>query len=246
MKTLKVVRYNMSSVAKSIVLFYSILAAMTIITMVIAIVAETDEINSNFIDMSSWVYSMVIGVVFFTEYFKMYLQNGISRKTMFKGYILTFGAFAAGLAVIETLFALLSTKLTFIKSMLDLVYGQRFGNIPFALQILEAFLIYFAVGFFALFFGLFLGILFTKLSKVMKAVIPVSFSLGIILLMTLDGRFWNWAVAGWFGEAFKFMGGFAYSSEGMPYFLIVSCICIAGVFSLFSWLMMRRATLKDN
>ncbi len=247
MKTLKVIKYNISSLTRSLIIFYSILAIMAILLTILLLFVEDGDsgINTNYSDTSTFIYAMIIGVVFFAEYFKAYLQNGISRKTMFKGYLGSFGVFALILAAAQVVFSLLGLKLSFLKSLADLIYYQRFDSIPLAMKTLEIFLIYLSMFLFVIFFGLFLGILFTKLTKIMKAIIPVSFALSIIALVTLDGNFWKWAVANWFGRVLQFMGGFTYSTEGNPYFLIGSGICLAGLFSLFSWLMMRRATLKE-
>lgn len=246
MKISSTLKYNIWSMRKGIIILYSILAGISIIMGIL--LSHIDEAGGSSIDTSSMVFCFVMGVVFYTEYFKMHIQNGISRRTMFISNMLTFVCLAAFTALVNTLFLTLSSHVSILKwqsSFLGAVYQDFLSGYGIIVQMLLLLLCNFGVGLILAVMGYFCGVLFARLSKVMRAIVLVTFgAVCFVGLPVLDTYVTKGAIGNSVLNFFKFIVGY---DNGMNInYLTVSCIAMAAVLAVFIWLMLRRAVPKEK
>lgn len=85
----KLLKYQMSELKYMFIVYYTIITILLVFS-TIQFSILTNESNSSMsgISFTSVVTCFILGLCIFSEYFLMAVQNGISRKTFFKGSLL--------------------------------------------------------------------------------------------------------------------------------------------------------------
>lgn len=100
MKTIKMTRYFLEEIARSVAIFYGvILAVMTFLI----ILSKMNGLNtsSSGLQFSSVVFLFVMGLNIFKEGFYFSQANNISRKTLYKGLLLVAPAVSLFMTVVD-------------------------------------------------------------------------------------------------------------------------------------------------
>lgn len=170
----------------------------------------------------------------------MSIQHGVSRKTMFVGRVLIMISIGFIMAIIDKLILLLVTlasSITNIKltssSFYDLNYISHVENITTFQMHVESLLfsICFYLGFMALIY--FVTILFYRLPKYGKILVLVAV-LGSIFILGIFSSI--------ISSAFDFALG---TTNQNPYHAIITFFSMFTVFSALSWLLVKRAEVKE-
>lgn len=253
-------KYQLFTQKMMIIIYYTVFLGMTLlfggINLISFMVSQTDSSvyigigTMNGLSAVTAVMAFVAGCCSFKENFGMAVQNGTSRKSLFLGRLCAAGALCLVLAVCDELFTLLFAligKLPFLRveaiSMLELMYGTIGGSrfltvlcaVPFTFFLLLA----------ASAAGYFCTVLFYRLSIPGKVAVGVGagfvFVFGVPVLKMIRDRFHLEAL--W--EAMcRFMEWFLSMAFGGPANWMISGFAIFCIFSLFAWLLMRKASLK--
>ncbi|WP_322181843.1 hypothetical protein [Neglectibacter caecimuris] len=253
-------RYQLFSHKKDLLVYYLILVGMQVLAYLVSIPLTLVSAgngglvitSSSGISAISCIFLLVAGICSFRESFSMALQNGVSRRNLFFGRLCASAALCLIMAMIDeasTLLLRLAGLLPGVQtesfSLLETVFSSAlsglspvlvaFAAVPFSFCLLLAFGA----------LGYFISTLFYRLNKLGKLLIGIGSAL--LLLVGLPGVFelydhypqWPlWPVLG------KALFSFFHLAFGAPWNAGVSCLILFGVFSLFTWLLMRRAELK--
>lgn len=240
MKLKQATRYNLTIMWKSVGAFYLAIIAIYIIFGIL--LTSSHEAGSISLDGSFTAFIFILGVVFFIETLKLFLQNGISRKTMFYSFVFSFTLLSLLMALVDVVIYLLSTNFTIFSSILPMLYGDYLNGFSLPVRLLFVFLSNFSLTLLCGFMGVFGASFFSKLSKLQKVIIPVGFVLLIISLVYL-----NPIVGGVIGNAmikfFMFVTGM--QAGGNINYLTVSFLVISIILAGLFWLTVRRATIKN-
>lgn len=242
MKLKKAIKYNLVVTGKSMITFYCVVAAVYIFLTVLFAMLDGIQGNAS-MEMAAMIFLFSVGVVFYSEYFKMFLQNGISRKTMFISVGVSLFIGAAVMSLLDTLIGLVMSNAGIITPLMRMIYGARIAELSAAQSFIELFFLSLTLYFFLAVLGYFVGIVFAKLSKTMRIVLPVGLPVLLIAGVILDLNITNGNIMGSIGKFFLFVSGF--QNDGNMNILTVSCLCFALIFLLLSWLLIRRATVND-
>lgn len=94
------------------------------------LVATTDSsgsaINFNGTNSSIVLMNFILGLVVFKEYFWMFTQNGLSRKTYFKSCLVSFLFLDIGMAIISLILTVILQPLGFVSEDLTTAFLAAF------------------------------------------------------------------------------------------------------------------------
>lgn len=240
-------KYQFNNFKISVLIFYLVIYLILISFVILAKIFTGTDGNMSGIEISSMVFLFVAGLNSFKESFKMFLQNGVSRKTQFVSFILNTFPVAALMALIDSINGTVVTMLTgnTYRTVFIQFYSQRYhGTVLGASQFIDGFFWSLSAYLMFVLIGYFLTILYYRLNKALKLTVsigvPVFF---LIVLPIIDSNFTSGRIFKFIKDTMAFAWG--YKNGFNPYFSVVSCILVSAVMAALSWLLMRKAVAKD-
>ena len=242
----KAFKYSVFSNKKPILGFYTVVVALYLVFIVTSFFISGGSISG--MDMASLVFLFVFGITSFKENFYMLLQNGVSRKNMFLGTVLSLLVVSVFVAVADTVLVrslgLVPAENFTLVSLFKQLYGmtQYSDSSAFAVSIHEiAWNSMMKFAFASI--GLFIGCAYYKMNALTKTLVscgvPCFFLLGLPLI---DLAIPALDLYGKLKEAFLFFFGF---SDGVSsYQCVLCCIALAVVVSGITFLMLRKTSVK--
>lgn len=246
MSFIKSFKYGVLANTRPVSIFYLVVLILYLTFITISLFAPGGSISG--MDMASLVFLFVFGITSFKENFYMLLQNGVSRKNMFLGTVLSLLVVSIFVAVVDTTLAQMlglvpDDKFT-LSSLFQQLYGmsQYSGSSTFAVSCHEIAwnsMLKFA---FAC-IGLFIGCAYYKMNALAKTLvscgIPCFFLLGLPLI---DLVLPNLDIYAKLKEVFRFFFGF---SDGVSsYQCVLCCLGLAAIASAGTFLMLRKTSVK--
>ncbi|MDD4297802.1 MAG: hypothetical protein PHC69_12750, partial [Ruminiclostridium sp.] len=229
---------------KAILIFYIVVLSVLALMFLLTTATIDDEFHGRIegLEFASAIFLFVVGLNSFKEVFRMFIQNGISRKNMFISHIISTLAICGAMTLIDSVIALLFKGITSIsggsrtEGMLQMMYGQQIASVgTFLASIFLTFFIY--IMFFA--FGFFLTTLYYRMSKSMKIIVSVGVpALLMVVLPILDAVLFRNFI---FTVTAKITGA-AFIN---PYICMLSNFILFGVLTVLSWLLVKKAVVKD-
>lgn len=232
----KVLKYQLSDLKTSIIVFYGIYYVMIYIAYFMFFKASPGGTFYNGADFSSMIFNFVIGIAIFKEHFWMVCQNGVSRKTFFKSSICCMLSITAFMAFITQISVLITQKntFTFIKN----IYPAFHTSIAFEFVVN----ILFFMSLYTLCFmsGYFTAILYCLSGKIIKIVIISGLPILIFFLFPISlnffAEFWKPVI-----NVFLIITGL---KSGNPLLAILTLFIVTCILSLISYPLARRVEVK--
>jgi hypothetical protein len=215
-------------------------------------ISSGDTINGQFngLEFATMIYIFIAGCNSFKEEFGMLMQNGVSRKTLFAGRLLTSLSVAFGMAVIDKLIyfickaavTLTNDRLSFSSFFEMLYYNGKTGTDSFNIQILS-FLFNIIIYLFATALGYIITTIYYRLGKNGKVALSVSIPVGLfVILPSFDYSVTNGKI---FSSIFRALDSAFGVSAQKPVNGIITCILGFMLLSALGWLLIRRAYVKE-
>ena len=246
MSFIKSFKYSVFSNKKPILGFYAVVTALYLIFIITSFFAPGGSISG--MDMASLIFLFVFGITSFKENFYMLLQNGVSRKNMFLGTVLSIFVISILVAVIDTALALIlelaPTENFTLSSLFQQLYGmtQYSNSSTFAVCLHEiAWNSMMKFAFASI--GLFIGCAYYKMSGLMKTLVSCGVPCFFLLVLPLiDLALPRIDIYGKLKDAFLFFFGF---SDGVSSYQCVLCSFVLSiVVSGITFLMLRKTSVK--
>ncbi|HEY8421545.1 MAG TPA: hypothetical protein VIL05_07390 [Thermoclostridium sp.] len=245
MKLNVAVKYRLYDNKKAILIFYivivSVLAFMFLFS---ALNRGNHKFNGSIqgLELASAIFLFVVGLNSFKEIFRMFMQNGISRKTMFLSYVASTAAICIIMAFIDSILALISRSITAVnggiysRGVIEMMYGKQVNSIgTFLLSIILCFFI--NIAFTSL--GFFITTLYYRMNKTQKITVSIGVpALLFVILPIADTLLLN-------GIFFTGLAGILTASFRDPFMCMLSCFVLSGVLMALSWMLVRKAAVKD-
>jgi len=244
MKFSAAVKYQMWDSRHPLMIFYGIIYAIYALTIVLATSSSVD-VRMSGIELSSMIFIFVFGLNFFKESFQMFLQNGVSRSTVFKAMAVAIIPVAAFMAIIDTVNNALANLAANYEGMYLQLYHLRYsGAFGGGVQYIEGLLWYLTAYAMMGMLGLFITTLYYRMSKKLKLLVSIGVPVTLfVVLPVVERSFTNGAIFRGIGNFFAFAWG--YENGYNPYFSMVTCTLFAALFAGLSWLLIRRAVVKE-
>lgn len=237
------VKYQLWESKNSLIIFYGIISAIYALALTSIALSSNTSIRISGFELSSMIFIFVFGLNLFTDTFMMFLQNGISRGTLYKSLLATIVPVAAFMAAIDSINSNLANLVADYQSMFSQLYHLRYSQ-GGGWQFLEGLLWYLTAYAMVGMIGLFITTLYYRMGKKLKLLVSIGVPvLLVIVLPAVDTNFTNGAIFGAIAKFFAFAWG--YQNGFNPYYSMVTCTVIAALFAGLTWLLVRKATIKD-
>ena len=266
MKLKSAVRFYIKDFTRPVIIFYGVLVALFIIQLIIvSLLHESDATGG--MGPAATIFLFVVGLNAFKAQFRLFLQNGLSRKTLYAGFVMGILVLSAALTVIDFAFGRFQGLfLRYVSAFMDR-FGSLYANgnslSAIADGLLWTFLSYLSAGM----LGFFLTSLYYRMNKALKLTVSVGVPvLFTIIIPLIDSLYTNGTITAFFLNIAAFAFGYGITldaSHGLlagvmqqffdmengvalyPYrAMLFSAIC-ATVTALISFLLIRRATVKE-
>ena len=241
------IKYQLSEYKKPVIIFYFVI--ICVITLMFTLTRCFDSTTSKFggMEMSSIIFLFVMGLNSFKESFRMHLQNGVSRKTMVIGKMISAVVVCVGMAFIDRIIALIgqwvasSNEKLIYQGILEQLYTR--SNIGSVQTQLEGFLFNICIYLAVFTIGYFITIAYYRMNNALKIAVSVGVPAGLfIILPIVDVSITGGRISKALSSMLDFAFGF---SKGNPYYAMVTGILMFAVFNGLSWLMVRKAVDKN-
>ncbi len=261
MNSKSVYKYQLSDINKSVLIYYLVIVCVYIF---LFWSRGIDEINFGFqapgtsemffyssFEIATTIFLFVAGLNVFREAFRFSMQNGVSRKNLWGGTAVTFLTISSGMALIDSVIRLITVNLTAgygfkIYGIYDSMfyYTDRFDRMGEIQKTLEGFLLNFCLYMAALTVGYFITVGYYRMNKMAKIIVSIGVPAFVLVIFpVLFEVFFKQQPAGLFYEVSTFV--LKGSNHDNPYFAMGSGLLISVVFLGLTYLMVRRAPIKD-
>ncbi len=266
MKLKAAVKYYLHDFKRPIIIFYGVLMALFLLQLLMASLMHGGSNSSSGVEFASNIFLFVVGLNAFKAQFRLFLQNGLSRKTLFTGFVTGLFLLSAAMVVIDLAFGWFRGLFVNYTGM----YMERFGSLyadknsfqALAEGILWSFLAYVTAGM----TGYLITSLYYRMSKALKLAVSIGLpALVFIVIPLIDGLYTKGAITAFFVNVFAFAFGFGITidlSKGFvgliaqianlengvplyPYRAILYSVISIIVTGTLSFLLIRKATVKD-
>lgn len=195
------------------------------------------------------VFLFILGLNSFKDTFLMMLQNGITRKSMFIGRLITILATSVTMTVIDRLLANLGGLLNDISNrfvytgMYEMVFQKRAESLNIVVMNLEAILITIGVYIAAMVAGYFITAAYYRMNKILKITVSIGVpTFFFILLPIIDAAVFKGKISAGIKRLIIFVFG---GDTGTPYNLLLTCLAFSVIAIGLSWLLIRKAVERN-
>ena len=237
MKLTAAIKYYLNDFKRAVAVFYSILIFIFVALLITFTYFEVDNVSISGPEGSSLIFLFVVGLNSFKNPFRLFLQTGRSRRTLFVGYVVS-------LAILSVVMVLLDAGMDWLyssslrnESLFISSFQARYGTngAAFLDSLLWSFISYMALGM----SGYFLTTLFYRMNKALKLVVSIGVPIFFLtVLPIIDTIYFSGVIYSFF---FKVLA----MAMATPY---NSMLFFAAVYLLtggFGFLLTRSATAKE-
>ncbi len=244
MNSKSVYKYQLNDIKKPILVFYLVIAcvlplaylgvATTLISVKPDFSMDSKYQISGF-EFNTIVFLFVCGLTMFRETYRLSMQNGVPRKTIWTGTVLMFLTVGGCMALIDTVIRYVAVNFIApqfgfrVGGLYELMYEERSIRNSMAQNVLEGFLLNICQYTAALAIGYFITIGYYRMNKIAKIIVSIGVPVFIIIVLPI---------------LIKRVYVDTYPSERY-YYDIGSGLLVSVVFLGLTYLMIRRAPIKD-
>jgi len=249
MKSFKLVKYNIKSSIKSIIIYYSIFITVLIsISILIVNKSSGAGVGSAGIEFSSMIFLFVIGLNSFKENFYFTQANNIPRIDYFKSQAITILPIALGMSMLDVII----NRIYNIFVACPTIYDMAYGGSSYSVENVEAwtqsnsietligtvtFLFAFYITVFAI--GLLITMIFYKCNKTMRIIVVLSPLFLQVILARIAYNFPNVS-----DKVTSFIDSLLGISTKNSYMSVITFICLFIISMCFVYMLVRRVVVK--
>lgn len=249
------VKYQLHEYKVPVVIFYTITLLICAVALAATMPAggsDTVRVRFGGLEFATIIFLFFAGLNSFRDVFRLFMQNSISRKTLFTGRLICAVVTGCVMTLLDTVINIAGNVITstvgstlVYQSFFELVYGLADNDQTASfLFIAESLLFTLASYLAASMFGYFITVLYYRLNKGGKIAVSVSIPVFLfVALPLLDTYVINSTIRQGFSKFFLF--AFGLSNGIRPWMGIVTIALTFVFFSGLSWLLVRKAAVKD-
>ncbi len=234
-------KYQWAEMRKPVLIFYGIIVSLLVIATILNYVDTNGEmqITAGF-EPATMIFLFILGLNLYTSSFKMFLQNGISRMSAFKGFATSSVIAAIVVAAVDVVIGVISKLLlnsvtSSNNTLFSILYGAYYENAYSLIVWLTSFLWLTMVYAFLLMAGLLLRMLLARWRYWVWVVVGGTLFIDSLLL---DGVLYR-LLKQWFFAAVGLQEG-----NLNPYLAMVTLAISTIILAFCQFLMIRRAVSR--
>lgn len=245
------IKYILKGNLRAILIYYFvILCFIALMGVSIAIPDSTAQSNITGMEMITVVFLFVIGLNSFKEDFLILLQNGFSRKSIFTSGVLSMLIISIGMTIIDSVI-LAVCKLAAgnnqnirVEGIFEINYRNHVNSIGSFRVHMESLIFQILMYLTFIVIGYFITIAYYRMNKAAKTAVSIGVPVGLFVIMPIiDDIIMKGRINRSISELFIFAFGFQIQN---PFYGMVTFLILIDVFAAFSWMLMRRAVVKNQ
>lgn len=243
------IKFQLVNNIKSVVTFYIVLICLMIFTFILTN-ESMGSVRVSGIEFGTIIFLFIVGLNSFKETFMMFIQNSVSRISMFKSFIIVVAFYSVVMALLGNVILLLGKLLELgsnkfeYQGFFEQIYHRRYTSTGDFQMYLEG-LLFLTFIFAAIYMlGYFITVLYYRMNRLAKIAVSVGVPIGYIVILPIaDYAFLDGAINRTVVNILTFAFGFG-NGQANPYYAMVSCLIAFVVLGGLSWLLMRKAVAK--
>lgn len=236
------IKYRLHDNKRAIMIFYMVVISILSLIFLLSALSKGEFRGDIQVELISAIFLFVVGLNSFKEIFLMFMQNGISRKTVFFSQVVSTLAICAVMSLIDSILALISKIIVardvglYYKGILETMYGLHLSTIGnFVMSFLLGFFVYIALTS----VGFFITTLYYRMNKALKITVSIGVpALVFIILPAIDGLLLNATLTITFAKIME-------AAFKNVFMCMLSSFVLFGSTEILSWLLVRRAVVKE-
>ncbi len=244
MRLKSIVKYYIHDLAKSVIVFYVVMALLIIsVNMLVAISVNEGNGFTGGGDFATAVFIFIVGLNSFKQNFLFLSTNSMPRRLQFKGILIAAGILCGFMAFFDTTYTSIIAMFTDFRSAFKQIYGAWAEQTLGPLVILANICWSFTVNLAAFLGGYFITSLYYKMTKSLKIIVSVTIPVLIAVVYPIieetvtGGRITQRIV-----DISRALAGLGESIN--PYIGVLSLLVLATLAAALSFLLIRRAVVK--
>ncbi len=246
MRIKSVIKYNLSEMKTSIMVFYVVIAAVMALIgfSFIMMSGNNTNVNSGGTEAATVIFIFVVGLNSFKNNYLFLSTNGISRKTQFMGFVSSAFIICVILSVIDGIYSNILPQFINYESMFYQLYYTWADVLPKIQGIMTGFIWSISLYFLAVASGYFITILYYRMNKILKIAVSITVpSVMFVVLPIVDGNYAEGKISNFLWNAMRTLGGF--TVEMNPFTGVLSMTAGAVIILGLAYLLVRKAGVKD-
>lgn len=241
-------RYQLSEFKKSVMIYYLVVALIIIFFGTMVSFNDSQFNSTGGIEMSSAIFLFVLGLNSFKETFLMLLQNGVSRKTLFLGKLVSAAILCTGMMAIDRILVAIITGLTNgnntfrVMGLYEEFFLERTKELSPLIKTLEGLLFTICCYIVAFSIGYLITTAYYRMNKAAKIAVSVGLPVTLFFILpVVDSTITNGKISKFIAFMFGTVLGLR---KDQPYNFIAASLVAAVLFLAISWLLIRKAVDK--
>lgn len=241
MKVKQGISYHLHVFLRSSVVFYGIESFVYIMLGILSAIFLSGDMSSNGMESATFIFVFIMGLNAFKSQFRMFLQNGLSRKTLLMSFAISALALAIGTTMINQLLSWVFSFFMDCQPTFNDLYRYESGNAVTLTGLTwtaSMSLVLTCIGFF-------ITTLYYRMNLFGKLAVSIGVpALLFVILPIVESLYPTLNFFSMIINAFVWIMGFGNGTLN-PIRAIACFIVGSGLVLSFSYLLMRRATVKD-
>lgn len=246
------VKYQVLDGKVAIPVFYLVvLCVMALLLVSTSDLGPGGYVNIGGFEMGTIIFLFILGLNAFRETFRMMIQNGVSRKTMFLSFVILALVLPLGMSCLNEILLGIGKAMTSgndnvtLQSAFEQIYAPRYiENLGTMQVVLEGLLFTICVSAAAMMLGYFITTMYYRLNKAGR----IAVSVGVPAILIIGLPIFDAVVTG--GAIYRALGQLTLFAMGgpngyNPYYAMVSSLIAFALLAGLSWMLVRRAVVKD-
>jgi hypothetical protein len=169
-----VLKYQLQEAKKPLIIFYFSVFAVILLFFILNTSRTGSDASFSGMDFASIIFIFIMGLNSFKTAFYLLSANGISRKTLFTGFILSAVPICGFMAIIDTLLGYVFSLFINYRSLFYQIYNLRYGKEYNLFQFLgESFIWSFFTYAMFIIIGFLITVLYYRMNKITKIFVSV-------------------------------------------------------------------------
>lgn len=243
------VKYQFAEAKKPLIIYYAIIFTLVAIAYISANVffsVHVNNISFSGVEMASMIFIFVAGLNSFKETFRMFMQNGVSRKTLFLSYLLSLLPVCGIMAVIDNSLGILDRYTSNYRSVFLQFYGSWFGDNPGIIQTYAVGLLWGLTTYAACAMaGYLITVLYYRMNKALKLLVSIGVPVFLIIVLpAVDVTFTGGAISKGIAQLIQLAIGARHGNS--PVIAIGFNLLLTALYGALSFLLIRKAVVKEQ
>lgn len=236
--------YYLHDFTKTLLIFYSIIVSLVLLTLLLNSIF-VGHASFGGLELSASISLFVFGLNAFKPNLRMFLQSGTSRRTLWCSFCIAAVGVALSVGLINSLFPVVFRQTVGYESTFDLLYLTYASSIQ-GYSLLRT--LWCSMGYMSfLFLGFFLSTLYYRMNTLLKVIVSVGVPALVFVVMPIAEVYFSWFHG--FTSLLRFtswaMGLILTEGKSIPWRGVGSMAVFSAVMAGLSFLLIRRAPLKD-